>query len=77
MVPETPEIIELGRVIHATPTAICQAMEVFQGLDPYLSREAVTDSPLAAPCQALWQRFGNDGPEPLAIFAAQVKDYFL
>ena len=77
MVPETPEIIELGRVIHATPAAICQAMEVFQGLDPYLSREAVTDSPLAAPCQALWQRFGNDGPEPLAIFAAQVKDYFL
>lgn len=77
MVPETPEIIELGRVIHATPAAICQAMEVFQGLDPYLSRETVTDSPLAAPCQALWQRFGNDGPEPLATFAAQVKDYFL
>lgn len=77
MVPETPEIIELGRVIHATPAAICQAMEVFQGLDPYLSRETVTDSPLAAPCQALWQRFGNDGPEPLATFAAQVKGYFL
>lgn len=77
MVPETPEIVELGRVIHATPAAICQAMEVFQGLDPYLSCAAVTDSPLAAPCQALWQRFGNDGPEPLATFAAQVKDYFL
>ena len=76
MVPETPEITDLARLMGITTSEICGIMTVFQSLDPYLNRNKAADSPLAEPCKAVWQRFGNDGPEDLAAFAAQVKDYF-
>ena len=76
MVPDTPEIGELAQLMRVPAQEICHAMEVFQGLDPYLSRTADTADSLAEPCHAVWQRFGNENPEQLEAFAAQVKDYF-
>ncbi len=76
MVPETPEITELSRLIDTSPTEICAIMTVYQSLDPYLNRTGTPDDRLLGPCKAVWQRYCSDGPENLAAFAAQVKDYF-
>ena len=76
MVPETPEIIELAQLIGITPAEVCQVMDIFQGFDPYLNRTTDTEGALYEACKAIWNRFGNDDPNPLASFAAQVKDYF-
>ena len=76
MVPETPEIVELAQLIGITPAEVCQVMDIFQGFDPYLNRTTDTEGALYEACKAIWNRFGNDDPNPLASFAAQVKDYF-
>lgn len=76
MVPETPEIVELAQLIGITPAEVCQVMDIFQGFDPYLNRTIDTEGALYEACKAIWNRFGNDDPNPLASFAAQVKDYF-
>lgn len=76
MVKETPEIIELGRLIKVKPVEIVEIMEIFQICDPYLNRSEIMLTPLMAPCQHIWQRFGNDSPEKLSALAAQLKEYF-
>lgn len=76
MVPETPEIVSLAKTIHLTPRKVCDIMDVFQILDPYLNRSEMIISPLLVPCKDIWQRFGNGNPDRLAALAAQLKDYF-
>lgn len=76
MVAETPEIIELSRLIKIKPQEIAEVMEVFQHCDPYLKRKDVIISPLLAPCSEIWRRFGNANPEALASSASELKEYF-
>ena len=76
MVADTPEIIELARLLKLKPKEVVEVMDVYQLCDPYLNRSAIILSPLLGPCQQIWQRFGNDNPEKLAGLAAQLKDYF-
>lgn len=76
MVPDTPEIVELGKLIKLKPSDICEIMDVFKFCDPYLNHDDMLIHPLLLPCQEIWQRFGNDDPEKLAALAAQLKDYF-
>lgn len=76
MVADTPEIIELGKLTKTPPNLIVEVMEVYQFCDPYLHRNDFLTSPLLNPCQQIWQRFGNDNPQKLAAFAAQLKEYF-
>lgn len=76
MVAETPEIQELGRLIKMKSVDIVKIMDIFQICDPYLNRSEIILTPLMAPCQQIWQRFGNDSPEKLAALAAQLKEYF-
>lgn len=77
MVPETPEIIELARLIHSTPREVADVMEVYQVCDPYITHEDLIVSPLLGPCMQVWKRFGNEDPEKLAALAAQLKAYWL
>jgi hypothetical protein len=76
MVPETEEVIQLGKLIKVSPQEICDIMNVFQFCDPYLNHDDMMISPLLGPCQDIWQRYGNDNPEKLASLAAQLKVYF-
>jgi len=75
MVAETPEIIELGRMMKLPAPRIVEIMETYQVCDPYLKRQA-DQSPLLGPCQEVWNRYGNDNPEKLAALAAQMKVFF-
>lgn len=76
MVPETPEVQELARMMKLKSAQVADVLEVFQHCDPYLNRKDVTFSPLLIPCQQIWRRFGNANTEDLASYANQLKAYF-
>ena len=75
MVPETPEVQELAKLVRINPTQVASVMEVFRVCDPYITSEEFIVSPLLTPCMEVWKRFGND-PEQLTALAAQLKDYW-
>lgn len=76
MVSETPEIIELARLMKVKPQTIVEIMDAFQVCDPYLKREPLPDNRFMEPCRRIWQRYGNDSPENLSAMAAQLTAYF-
>ena len=76
MVPETPEVQQMARLIKVKPQDVVEVMEVLQHCDPYLNRKDVIFSPLLLPCQQIWRRYGNADTEELASFASQLKEYF-
>lgn len=76
MVPETPEVQELARLMKVPSQLVADILEVFQHCDPYLKRRDVTFSPLLLPCKRIWQRYGNGSTEQLAVYAEQLKEYF-
>lgn len=76
MVPQTPEVKELARIIGLRPEMVAEVMDVYQHCDPYLGRRDVTFSPLLQPCHAIWQRFGNGDTVSLAAFAEQLIAYY-
>lgn len=76
MVVDTPEIVELSKLMRIKAAMAVEVMNVFQACDPYLKRAEPVGNPLLEPCREVWHRFGNDNPETLAALAAQLKDYF-
>ena len=76
MVKSTPEIQQLSRLLKIDTSLIVEIMEVYQICDPYLNRVELLTSPLVLPCNRIWKRYGNDNPEKLAAYAAQLKEYF-
>lgn len=76
MVPETPEIIEMAKMMKIKPADIANVMDLYQHCDPYLNRSDVVFNPLMLPCQLIWQRYGNSNLEKLSSFANQLKEYF-
>ena len=76
MVPETPEVQELAKLIKVRPQEVIEIMKLFQYCDPYLNRKDQSDSTLLAPCQEIWRRYGNAETEQLAAYAEQLKEYF-
>lgn len=76
MVPETPEIIDLAKLIKTSTKVIVEAMNVFQICDPYLNRNDVVISNLIDACSKIWQRYGNGNPDKLYKLALELKEYF-
>jgi hypothetical protein len=76
MVPETPEIQELGRLMKIPAREVADIMDIYQHCDPYLNRKEVIFSSLFPACQEIWQRYGNMDTEQLASYAQQLKAYF-
>jgi hypothetical protein len=76
MVPETPEVTALGKLIHLTARQVVEVMEVFRCCDPYLSHGEMLISPLLTPCMQIWKRFGSENPQKLAATALQLREYF-
>lgn len=74
---ETPEVIELGKLIKVKPTIIAEVMEVYQICDPYLNHGEVCFSPLLPACDQIWRRYGNEHPDKLYTLATQLKEYFI
>ncbi|MBP5408936.1 MAG: hypothetical protein J6Y46_02125 [Prevotella sp.] len=76
MVPETPEIQELGRLMKIPAREVADIMDIYQHCDPYLNRKEVIFSSLFPACQEIWQRYGNIDTEELSSYAQQLKAYF-
>lgn len=76
MVPETPEVRQLAKLLGTTPEIVAEVMDVFRFIDPYLNRADMMISPLLEPCQMVWNRYGNGSPQLLSATAAQLRDYF-
>ncbi len=76
MVAATPEVKELAKLMKVRAAKVADVMEVFQICDPYLKRADLMITPLLAPCQEVWNRYGNGDPGDLAALAAQLKAYF-
>ena len=76
MVPETPEVQELAKLIKQNPEAVVEVLEAFMHCDPYLNRKDVVMGDLVLACQQVWRRFGNANPEELASYAEQLKEYY-
>ena len=76
MVEETPEVIELAKLMKIKPQMVVEVMDVFQFCDPYLNRDDLLISPLLPSCQEVWNRYGNDNPQKLSALAAQLREYF-
>jgi len=76
MVPETPEVIELSRLMRIKPQKTAEVLNVYQYCDPYLNRQDVIFSPLLGPCEEVWSQYAELGPERLADYAVQLTEYF-
>ncbi len=76
MVPETPEVQALAKMLKLTPQEVVDVMEAFQHCDPYLNRKDEKGGELLEACQQVWRRFGNSEPQDLASYAEQLKEYF-
>ena len=76
MVPETPEIIDLAKLIKTSTKVIVEAMNVFQICDPDLKRNDGVSSNLIDPGSKIWQRYGNGNPDKLCKLALELKEYF-
>ena len=76
MVPETPEVQALAKMMRLKPQEVVDVMEAFQHCDPYLNRKDEMKGNLVLACQQVWRRFGNSEPQELASYAEQLKDYF-
>lgn len=76
MVPETPEIISLSKLMSISVDNIVDVMEAFQHCDPYLHRDDIIFSPILLPCRNIWNRYGNLPLEELEKLAKELKEYF-
>jgi len=76
MVPETPEVQELARLLKLKPSDVVEVLGIFQLCDPYLNRDELVTSDLLLPCQQVWQRYGNIATEQLEAHATDLKEYF-
>lgn len=76
MVSETPEVIELSRLMKIKPDKTAEVLNVFQYCDPYLNRQDIIFSPLLGPCEEIWSRYADWSPGQLADYSDQLKEYF-
>lgn len=85
MVAETPEVVELSRLMKVQPEHIAGVMTVLQTCDAYLRRTSLpaslppccTDQALQDACRNVWQCYGSSDTEALASYARDLKEYFL
>ena len=76
MVPETPEVIELARLVKVDVNLVVRVLQLYQYCDPYLNRKTSSSDALLPDCQDVWHRFGNSDTEQLTAFAEELKAYF-
>lgn len=76
MVPETPEIIDLGKLMKVSPKLIAEVMAVYQYCDPYLNRQKAPESKVFEACKDIWNRYGNGNPDKLNQLAIKLQEYF-
>ena len=76
MVPQTPEVVAMARLLKVQPTMVVEVLRLYQMCDPYLNRNDVSLSSLLVPCQQVWQRISQLQPEQIEAFAEELKAFY-
>lgn len=76
MVAETPEVVELSRLLRLKPQAVADVLCVYQHCDPYLNRKGSVSSVLMPACRDVWGRYASGNPDILAQQSEKLSEYF-
>ena len=77
MVAETPEVVQLARLIDQPASTVVHVLTIYLQLDPFISRQSVSaDDPLLPHCQEVWNTYGNIKTEQLCQLADELKAYY-
>ena len=76
MVTDTPEVIELAKVMQIDASDVVAALAAFRNCDPCLAHKQKIPTQLDAHCLRIWQVHANEGQEKLSALAQQLKEYF-
>ena len=76
MVSETPEVLDMARLLSLKPEEIVRILEIYQTFDPILKRKAADQSPIADEAKRVWKRYYSEQPELLHAAADKLKLYF-
>lgn len=79
MVVETPEIIELAKMLKVKPQVVVEAMHLFRCCDPCLNRSKKNYplSKVAYACKEVWQRYAQGGEiGNLEEYARKLSEYY-
>ena len=76
MVPETPEVQDMARLLKLPVGLVVDVLVVFQHCDPYLTRRPADGHPLLKACKAIWQRYGNADTKELMTLVSELTEYF-
>lgn len=76
MVSETPEVQEMAKMIKVPVSLVIEILDIYQHCDPYLRRRGIIISPLLAPCQQIWQRYGNSDTLQLGKYVLQLQEFY-
>ena len=76
MAAETPEVIDLAKLMKIKPQMVVEVMDVFQLCDPYLNQDDLIISPLLLPCQNIWDRYGNTNTKELSALTEELCHYY-
>jgi len=76
MVPETPEVREMARMIGITPDQVVEVLDEYLILDPFRQNGSVAFTALHLPCLSIFQRYGNDDIERLSELVEELKEYY-
>lgn len=76
MVAETPEVVQLAKLLKQKPQTIANALIVYQHCDPYLNRKDTTSSTLFPACKQLWNKYASTAPKLLDSDVEKFSEYF-
>ena len=75
MVSETPEVLDMARLLGLKPENIVDVLDIYQTFDPILKRKPLPQSPLGDEARRIWQKYYNE-PEQLETAVERLKEYF-
>ena len=76
MIPETPDVQDLAKLLDITPQDIAEILGIYQYCDPCIHHDDSLMDPMLPPCTAIWRRFANDDLTPLSNLAQQLTIYW-
>lgn len=77
MVEETPEVVEMAKLLKIKASDVVVALKTFCLCDPCIkARNIIEETPLLAPCQQAWHKYGSQEQDKLSDLATMLKEYF-
>lgn len=73
---DTPEILELSKLLGISKKEVLQIMTTFVLCDPIMNRPKDEEDSLYKACNEVWREYANDSPQKLKKKAIELKDYF-